>query len=200
VNVLLVAGGSVDLTQLQELCSISDRVIALDRGLDYLLSIDVMPDMFLGDMDSVQSKIPAGLMHQTFPAEKGFSDLEAGLVYAHSLVYDRLHVLGAFGTRMDHLLSGLSLLAESEGEVYFLDPHNRVRRLKEKNCLEKGDYSFFSIQPLCPCVVSIEGAKYDLRFHELRVSGSLGLSNEWKEKTVHIQLHSGNALLIESRD
>mgnify|MGYP001481708811 CR=1 FL=1 len=200
MNALIVAGGTVDSQQLKDICLASDTIIALDRGLDYLQEIGVSPDILLGDMDSVTSDIPSRLSKQTFPSAKGFSDLEAGLIYAQSLDYDLLQVLGAFGTRIDHLLSGLSLLLEARGHVHFLDTHNRIRLLHEKIALKKSDYIFFSVQALTPSTLSIKGAKYELDHHLLLPSGSLGLSNEWKEPVVHITLHEGKAFLIESRD
>ncbi len=200
MNALIVAGGDVNLSLLKKLLLSTDYVIALDRGFDYLREIEVLPNILLGDMDSIQSEVPQEVTVQVFPAQKGFTDLEAGLIYAQSLHYRFLTVIGFNGTRLDHFLSSVWLLSQTDGDVHFLDTHNRIRVLKEKITLEKGEYSYFSVIPLSPSVISIDGAKYELDRKEMIPESSLGLSNEWEESVVQVILHSGKALLVESKD
>lgn len=200
MKILIVGGSSVDYDQLKSCLLESDFVIALDRGLDHLEKIHQQPDLLLGDMDSVSARIRDQYPSEYYPSEKNFSDLEAGFSVARAKGYSRLQVLGATGGRLDHFLSALALLIDMPGQVELLDARNRIRRLPEQLDLAKGEYKYFSIQALCPCVVSIRGAKYPLTKQELLPQESLCLSNEWKEAAAQIILHSGLALLIESRD
>lgn len=91
-----------------------DAVFAVDGGLAALASIGCVPDVALGDFDSlgyVPADLPETVEVLTFPAHKAESDMELALRLACERGFDEAIVYGALGGRLDHTLANLQLLA-----------------------------------------------------------------------------------------
>ncbi len=54
-------------------------VICTDGGFDLAKQAEITPHLLLGDLDSIESKIPADLPLKTFPPEKDYTDLELAI-------------------------------------------------------------------------------------------------------------------------
>ena len=85
-----------------------ERVIAVDSGLVYVQEAGVIPDVILGDFDSLGFVPEGALVH---PAIKDKSDLELALDYALEQGATDIIVYGCLGGRMDHTLAALQNLA-----------------------------------------------------------------------------------------
>ncbi len=85
-----------------------ERVIAVDSGLIYVQEAGVVPDVILGDFDSLGYVPEGALVH---PAIKDKSDLELALDYALEQGATDIVVYGCLGGRMDHTLAALQNLA-----------------------------------------------------------------------------------------
>ena len=122
-SALIVAGGAVDLTQLQEeLAKQPEIIIAADGGGTALAALKVYPDLLLGDLDSIASEIVSdfrlhGVELQIFPTNKDQTDLQLALEYAYQKGFKNIRVLGALGGRLDHTLGNLGLLCEALQQI-----------------------------------------------------------------------------------
>ena len=85
-----------------------DCVIAVDRGYASLRRIGVMPDVAVGDFDSL-GFVPA-CPTRTFPVEKDASDMELAMREALDRGADEVLLYGAFSARLDHTLANLQML------------------------------------------------------------------------------------------
>lgn len=212
---MIVSGGSIDESfMLEQFKNIKPGiVIGVDRGLNFLYHNQVMPTHIVGDFDSVAPEIIEYYKTQTkvpireFNPVKDASDTEIAVRLAMELGVKELWLLGATGTRLDHVWANVQVLkiAHDAGvKAYILDAYNRISLIeKEASLLKKEAFGpYFSVFPLGGSVsdFSITGAKYPLKNHTLRPDDSLCVSNQIQEEEVQITFPQGIVILMETRD
>ena len=188
----------------------SDLVIAADGGYDHLLQIGLRADVVIGDFDSVtSSEIWEDTVCEklTYPPEKDDTDTEAAIREVIRRGCKRIHILGATGSRLDHVLANIGLLGLGVScgvEILMADSCNRIRMVKNGISIRKeeqfGDY--VSLLPVTPKVsgLTLKGMKYPLFQYEYSCFSSLGISNEIVGDEAEISFAEGILLVIESRD
>ena len=213
MDVLIVSGGNIDIEFLKDvLKSNYDSIIAVDKGLESLHKLNKTPNAIVGDFDSVSKDLIKFYENKNIPinaykSEKDFTDTELGLDLAISLNPDKITIVGAIGTRLDHTLSNVHILTkclEKNIVCEMIDSYNKVylinnkKEIEKKNCYGK----FFSIIPLTSEVqgITLKGFKYPLENYTLSIGKSLGISNEIVENTVIVEVKSGILIAIESKD
>jgi thiamine pyrophosphokinase len=87
-----------------------DGVVAVDRGYAKLASWGIVPDVALGDFDSL-GFVPRAARVETFPAAKDESDMELACSLALDDGADELVLYGCLSRRLDHTLANIQLLA-----------------------------------------------------------------------------------------
>ena len=212
---IIVSGGTIDrdfaLEQIKKLNT--DIIIGVDSGLELLYQNQIMPTHIVGDFDSVKPEVISYYKHKTgvpireFNPVKDASDTEIAVRLAMELGVNELWLLGATGTRLDHVWANVQVLkvAHDAGvKAYILDKCNRISLVEKEICLSKETSfgPFFSVFPLGNEIkgLSIEGAKYPLKDYTLCPYGSLTVSNQFVEQEVHITFPEGILILMETRD
>jgi len=116
MNVLIVAAGKKPpVALLTERAGQADFVIAVDGGARVLKKAGCIPNLLVGDMDSVDSGIVgfftgAGSDCIKLEREKDDTDTFAALEEAVKRGAKNVVILGATGKRTDHMLSNIMLL------------------------------------------------------------------------------------------
>lgn len=212
---IIISGGDINYTfALDTLKAVEPEVlIGVDKGLEFLYENHVMPTHIVGDFDSVSPRIIEYYETETripirrFQPEKDASDTEIALRLALELGVNTLWILGATGTRLDHVMANIQILsiAHAHGvKAYLLDVHNRISLEEREVLLSKSERfgEYFSIFPFGGEVeeLSIEGAKYPLSGYRLCPDSSMCVSNEWKDEEVKITFPQGKILLMETRE
>ncbi len=211
---VIVSGGSIDYGfGLQLLNEVQpEYIIGVDSGLKFLYQNQIMPTHIVGDFDSVDSSIIEYYKKETnvpireFNPVKDASDTEIGLRYALELGAKELWLLGATGSRLDHVMANIQILKiahDAEVKAYIVDSNNKIS-LEEKEVFLKKQKSFgkyFSIFPFGGIVedVTITGAKYLLEHYRLCPYDSRCVSNELVDD-VKITFPEGMIILMETRD
>lgn len=118
---------------------------------------------------------------------------------------DQIVMLGATGTRLDHVLANLQMLRmpmEAGIDAVILDAHNRIRMIEHEYMLNGSFGKYVSLIPVSETLegVDLEGFKYPLKDKTVNLGESLCVSNELTAETGLIRIRKGRALLIESRD
>lgn len=188
-------------------------ILAADSGMELLYRHHLTPDIIVGDFDSVNTEALSYFRRQEqiefcqLNPEKDDTDTEFAVRYAISLGVTELTILGAMGSRMDHVLANISLLGiglENDIAMELLDRHNRIRMISAPMTIKKqeqyGDY--ISILPYSEKVtrLTLTGFKYNLSDYDMRGFNSLGISNEIVEDEAGITFEDGILLVIEARD
>jgi thiamine pyrophosphokinase len=190
---------------------VRDVTIAADRAALILLGRGIVPDIAVGDFDSVtageldeiRNRIPDV---REFPPRKDETDLELAAAAALELKPRQVTVTGATGGRMDHLLANIGLLerlAAAGTEAVIVDAQNEIRLLTRAGCTIPADpaYPYFSILPVTEtAVVTLTGCAYPVDTRPFRRGGTLGVSNAVAGTASRIVVHDGTVLLVRSGD
>lgn len=212
---IIISGGTIDdgfaLRVLDEIKP--QYVIGVDRGLEFLYDNQVMPTHIVGDFDSVEAKTLAFYKGQEdieireFDPVKDATDTEIAIRVAVEIGVKELWLLGAIGTRLDHVWGNVQTLRiahESGVKAYIVDSCNRISLAEKEVCLSKeGAFgTYFSIFPFGGIVekISIKGAKYPLKDYRLCPYDSRCVSNEIQDDEVKITFPEGMIILMETRD
>lgn len=180
-----------------------DYVIAVDGGYAHLEKIGVIPDLVIGDFDSLGC-VPKHPRVARFPVDKDKSDMELAFDRACVRNHDEIFVYGALAKRLDHTLANLQLFAKfSERGPYVtgIGDNFAVRILTGPDVfslpenLTKGIVSVFSAND-CATGVFERGMKYPLEDARLTNRTSLGLSNELIGKPVSIGVEEGSLYIF----
>lgn len=206
MRVAVVAGSDLshelDLEQFIGGC----LIVAVDSGAEALMRVGVVPDLFVGDMDSVGAETRSRLRNErvetvVLPVAKDETDLE----HALSLVVDRgaedVRVFGALGgPRLDHLLGNVLLLASPwlEGvHVRLVDGMHEVMMVHGDLEVSGRPGDLVSLLPLTAEVegVRTDGLLYALAGETLVRSSTRSLSNEMTGTRSSV-MHGAGALLL----
>ena len=174
-----------------------DFIIAVDGGFAHLEAIDVVPDMAVGDFDSL-GYVPKCRRVSRFPVKKDKSDMELALEKAVAWDQDELVVYGALGGRLDHTLANLQLFArfsEQGAYVTAVADSYAVRLLTgpdvfELPPFESGTVSVFAASDRAEGVIE-RGMAYALDDELLSNRTSRGLSNELTGEPALVGVESG---------
>ena len=213
VAILVVAGIPPRETFLREALRKLDyqRLYAADGGANILKEVDVLPDVIVGDLDSISSDSKAyyvdkGVRLETFPREKDFSDTELALDYLLKEGQKEVIVLGALGGRADHHLANTFLLpafGRRGMNLHLLDEFNLISYIKRGEYVipqvENAYLSFFALGE-SGLSLSLEGVKYPLTKKQLSLGSSLCLSNRFTEDYARIEIFDGDGYAILSKE
>ncbi len=198
---LVVAAGNTDGINLS---GEYDFVIAADGGYDKALSLGLKPDVFIGDMDSVSSKV-GEIEKIRLQVEKDFTDTEAAIEKAIELGFEEIDVIGATGTRFDHSMANACLLKKYVSEnvkIRILDSHNEIFAIN-RECIIKGRKGeTVSLLPLDSKVfgVTLKGFYYPLEDADVKLGTTLTVSNIITDDIAKIDIKEGVLLVIIARD
>lgn len=191
----------------------ADHIIGVDSGLNFIYHNHIYPTHIVGDFDSVEPEVIAyykskvGIPIREFNPVKDATDTEIALRLAIELGVDKVWLLGATGTRLDHVMSNIQILKialDTGVEAYLLDECNRISVWEKEICLKKQECfgKYFSLFPLGEAVpdVTIEGAKYPVSHQSVSPYESRFVSNEVEGDEVKITFPEGVLVLMETRD
>lgn len=215
MRVIIISGGHIDdvfaLEWLKE--NKYDCMIAADSGMNFLHRNGIKPDVIAGDFDSVASDSLNAFSERAdvemlrLNPIKDDTDTEFVIREAIRRGATEIVLLGATGTRLDHVLANINLLGvglEEGVQIQLVDAHNRIRMIEDALEIEKAEQfgAYVSILPVKGDAkgVTLEGFKYPLDDADVKCFSSLGISNEIKENKAKISVKSGTLLVIESRD
>ena len=194
-------------------------VVAVDGGLPRLLAQEIMPNLVLGDFDSLDSKFQPvldqfGASHPDrllrLPCEKDDTDT----VYAARMCLQRgcteLLFYGALGGRLDHTFANIQTLAwlkKQGADGYLIGKTTMAAILGEETVFLPEDYEgTFSLFALDGQVtgVTLKGMKYSLDDETMTNSFPIGVSNEVNRETLRetgcgrasVTIGSGMALMV----
>jgi thiamine pyrophosphokinase len=211
VRAIVVAGGHAapeDAALLQG----SRLLIAADSGAEWLTSRGVLPDLVIGDMDSIEPSLlerieAQGVTVERHPPAKEASDVELAVERAVADGSDEVVIVGSLGgERLDHELANLLLLVDPRWagtELSLVRGGTTVRGLRAGGTrqLEGAPGDMVTLLPIGGDAsgVTAAGLRYPLDRETLLIGRSRGLSNEIEEAPASVSLEGGTLLVIETR-
>jgi len=180
-----------------------DLVIAADGGLKHTEKLNIVPDIILGDFDSL-GYTPEGA--NVFPVEKDDTDAMLAVRRGLSLGFREFLLYGSLdGPRLDHTVANfqtLQFLADNDGQGVLVG--NTTMAAVVKN----GSLSFpaeaeGTVSVFCHGAdaggVTLEGLYYPLKNGTLTAGFPLGASNHFTGKPAKITVEDGSLLVIWER-
>lgn len=190
-----------------------NRWIGVDRGAYYLIEHGIIPDVIVGDFDSVSEEEYASISEvvphvELFQAEKDDTDTDLALLRALDFEPSEVLLTGATGGRLDHHEAALRSLYRMQityPHIQFkiIDSHNELQfLLPGRHQLLKTPHSYLSFFAYGECVfdVTLRGVKYETTGENIDLSTSRFTSNEIISDNAYIKFSRGICLMIRSMD
>ena len=171
-------------------------VVAADAGADRLLKYNIIPDIVIGDLDSISNKASTKL-EEWIVSNKNIqkTDLEKAVDYAFEKGATKIQIVGWSGGRIDHTLAALGLAFNPK--ISLIDEQFTVETVIESKTIRGSESTLFSLMAMPEARVSVTGARWELQHEKLKMGGR-GIHNEiGSSGEVNIDCHSGNLLVIQ---
>lgn len=214
MSVLIIGNGSsFNKYSNEEVFSNIELIICADGGLSKAEILGLVPDIIIGDFDSVNYSMLKKYEDMDdieiikYPAEKDYTDMELAIDIAVARGYKDMIILGATGTRLDHTMANMMLLEKYyiQGiKIKIIDNNNVIQIISDNTKLTlqyKKNY-FISIVPITEEIndLTLKGFKYPLNKVNVKRGSTLCISNEINVKVSEVTLRKGTAFLIIAND
>lgn len=210
METVIFANGEIDdYGALSAVINRDAYIVAADGGLKHIRVLDLVPDLVIGDLDSIAGDEKGWLMDSgveiiQHDREKDETDLELALSFSLDSGSQKITVCGATGGRLDQSLANISLLSLpdlEEKQIKFDDGREEIFLIKDELELSGSVGDTVSLIPLFGRVEGIEteGLKYPLRGEVLFPEHTRGISNVMEEEQAVIRVGSGSLLCIHTR-
>ncbi|MDD3369677.1 MAG: thiamine diphosphokinase [Lachnospiraceae bacterium] len=208
---IIMAAG--DFTPVEIDVKDEDYVIAADGGFLYCSLVNVLPDMIVGDMDSVDSSVKAELLQWKeenpdrfvlLPTIKDDTDTLAAIRIGLEKGYRKFHIYGAMGGRLEHSMANiqcLTYLKENDAVGYLMDASCMVTVIKDEAIhFNKNLTGYLSVFSLGDQAVGVNetGLKYTLDQATVTNAFPVGISNEFIGEEAVVSVEKGTLLVIVS--
>ena len=184
----------------------AENYIGVDKGALTLARNGKRMLLAIGDFDSVEEsdlayiKEYSDTLLQLNPI-KDDTDSEAAVMYAIEKGYQKIHLYGGLGGRLDHAMINLRLVSRFPETVYLHDQNNFIYSLAEGvHSIDKRDYTYISFFTEDKATISLEGLKYPLDKQQLTTKDTYTTSNEILEDRGIVTVHAGKVTVIQSKD
>ena len=191
-------------------------IIACDSGCDFLARHNIIPDILIGDMDSISKKglkfaEKNNVFTEHYPVEKDWTDTEIALNKTEA--GDKITLVCPISARIDHVIAnlGIALKLKSEGRditvtdgvtyCYPLSGEDRIR-------IDVSSYEDGAAVSLIPWNfgktvkgVTTKGLYYPLADSVLTAGSSFSFSNQPKKnaKNISVSIKSGMLLVVVTK-
>ncbi len=214
-GILIITGGEITLPFVRDYLAgrSFDKVIAVDKGLMAAQQLNLAVDYAVGDFDSVSEEVISyykqlsGVQIVEYNPMKDATDTELALDLAISLEPEQILILGATGTRADHMLANIGLLytpLKKKIKTTLIDKNNKIYMINHETVLYRNKLHGpnVSLLPFTETVdkITLKGFKYPLDEYTLKLGSSIGISNEVTDERAEIILGSGILIVIEAKD
>lgn len=198
--VVILSGGLSPFNIMED-----DTVICADSGILSLHKEDMIPDILIGDMDSLPTKFVKemerkGVTVEIYPREKDLSDGELAIKRAVAFSPLSIDIFGGKCGRADHILSSFYLLYKIPEEIestLHLDSDQVILVREGNSFMGSTDRSVVSVLPAFERArVTLKGLRWELKNHLITMGSTLGIHNESTGKPFEVMAEKGDIYLI----
>lgn len=191
-GVTLVGGGLVGPGDLALALAHAPRLVAADAGADAALAAGLVPELVIGDLDSISAPARSQLAARLHPvAEQDSTDFEKCL---QRIAASHVIAVGFAGRRLDHTLAALSVIARRPGQrILMLTEAELVFLAPPRLSLDLPPGLPLSLFPMGPVAGRSTGLVWPIEGLHLAPDARVGTSNE---TTGPVTLASAGPLLV----
>ena len=205
MRVVIFAGGDAPPESIGRAIPLDGLVIAADSGLDHAHRLGIEVHHVVGDMDSVDPALLAGLPSTVtidrHPVAKDATDLELAVDVAVAANPDEIVIVGGHGGRNDHLFANGLLLASPRFDHtlirWFAGP-DLINIVHDTVTVSGRPHSTVSLIPASDTTgVTTSGLRWELDEAALAAGTTRGVSNELVEEQATIRLATGTLFVVQ---
>lgn len=208
MEITIVANGHIrNMNFLQSVIENSDYIICADGAAEYLMCLNIYPDLLVGDFDSINKKTLEWIKRNNveirqFPKEKDMTDTELAVEFALKQNPKKITIIGAMGSRLDHSLSNIMLLYKIHRvgiDAIIIDEINYITITSDILKMRCQIGQTISILPIGGDAkgVTLEGLEYPLIDYNIETGSSLGISNKSVAEEIVISVKNGTLLVAK---
>jgi len=192
--IILLGAGQASAQEVTIALRFADRVVAADGGACLALEAGVLPDLVVGDFDSlpedVIDRIGRDRLHHIEDQnrtdfQKGLSCIDAPLILG----------VGFLGGRLDHQLAALSAVLTEPRPVILIGGGEVVFVARGQVSVQVGRGQPVALYPLVPVKVESRGMVWDVD-GTLSPKGLISTSNEMAEEVLELTAAEEGVLVI----
>jgi len=184
--------------------------IAADSGGDAMLRHGIVPDVVVGDLDSISAAAlrwaeSEGATIVRHPVDKDATDLELALALAVERGARHIALLGGTGGRLDHLVANAALVAAYDAAtITWWTDHSTVLPCRPglpREVVGAVD-DLVSLVPMGGDAAGIvtTGLRWELDGAVLRAGSTRGVSNRMVRPRAQVRVASGTLLIMHERN
>lgn len=199
---LIITGG--DIIEKERLLSFvydDTYVICADKGAETAVKYGIIPDILLGDFDSIDPDIFRNIDVDVmeYPEDKDFTDTELAISHAMEKGFEEIIVANATGDRIDHVFSTFMLLYKYKSTKITIVGNNFEAFIID------GDYKLYDMKGRTLSIIPVEkelegvyleGFKFPLNNRTVNLGDSICVSNIVEEVEASINIKNGTAIVI----
>ena len=177
-----------------------DIIIGADRGALHAINNGIIPDVAIGDFDSVSDKEYELIENNIkkiikLNPIKDSSDTHEAIELVEG--YDSIEILGGIeGKRIEHLFANIIDMINYKN-VIMKDKNSLIEVIDNNNYEVRKKYKFVSIFSIEDSLITLSGFKYNINNYLLKRNDPLCLSNEIIDNP-KISINYGKLLIIYS--
>ena len=179
-----------------------DFYIFCDGGLKHRQSLQVTPDLLVGDFDSWDNpKTETETI--VLPREKDDTDTFFGVKEGVKRGFEDFLLIGVIGGRFDHSLGNISALLYLAGlgkKALIIDDYSSIEIVSSEPCFIHDNVQYFSVLNIDGKAkgITIKNAQYPLEHAEITWDYQYGISNQvLPGKTAEVMTQEGCLLLVK---
>lgn len=185
-----------------------DIIFAADGGVHHCMALGLIPDLLIGDLDSVDRDLVTRLSQrgaevQEHPERKDQTDLELALEVAVERHADEIIILGGLGERWDQTLANILLLTQARfqgSRIKIVDGPQEIHYVQTGEILHihanrGATVSLIPIQGQAKGIITT-GLEYELMDGTLSFGTTRGVSNVVIEEHASVQIQEGALICI----
>ncbi|MCK8817273.1 thiamine diphosphokinase [Natroniella sulfidigena] len=183
-----------------------DKVFCADGGAKHTYNLGLMPELILGDFDSISKEVLSyyqnkGVELKKYPSEKDKTDTQLLLELLSKRGFQKVIIFAGLGGGLDHILGNLYLLekfSELDLDISLVTPSEIIEVITEQKVIKDQQNKRVSFSPLTSKATGIDltGFKYQLKNGVMVRGNTLGLGNFIVEKEATVKLKTGKLLMI----
>ncbi|MEA1967221.1 MAG: thiamine diphosphokinase [Thermodesulfobacteriota bacterium] len=208
---IIVANGTIKKDDyFRKMLNKADMIVCADGGAKHLERMEIIPDIVIGDLDSMDQYAEIFVKKNRVriikhPPKKNASDTELAALWAIENQASDITIIGATGTRLDHSLANIFLMrkiALTGISCRIIDDNNEIYLVSESLTLKGSPGDLLSIIPVTEKVtgLTVKGVEYPLLNAEISMGSSLGISNCFTESQAVITIKTGVLIVTKSKD
>ena len=200
-NLLIIANGqSKNKTFIKTCAKKADFILALDGGADTALKAGIMPNLVIGDLDSISqnAKNKIGKEKLLKISRQDNTDLEKGLDFARYFKVPNITIICAQGGRLDFTLSNFSSVFNyiDKAEIIFKTSSCDIYPIKKSTKFTCKKGAKVSLIPTGNTRgLTLKNLKYTLENATFKI-GQTAVSNIALKNTFEVSFTKGQLLVI----